>query len=73
MSMRRYLSCNCSTTTSFTYAEVNGKSSEEDAPPVSCQESASGINTTERSKRSSLCCNNKTQETRETTAPGDPR
>eukprot|EP00957_Ditylum_brightwellii_P028815 2176821-Ditylum_brightwellii.AAC.1 len=71
--MRWHSPHNCNTTTSSTNAEDNGKGSEEEAFPVSGQESASSINTTERSKRSSLRCNNKTQGMRETTAPGDPR
>eukprot|EP00957_Ditylum_brightwellii_P033522 2540290-Ditylum_brightwellii.AAC.1 len=61
------------TTTSSTNAEDNGRGSEEDAPLVTGQESASSTNTRERRTRSSLRCNNKTQETRETTALGDPR
>eukprot|EP00957_Ditylum_brightwellii_P208437 15357432-Ditylum_brightwellii.AAC.1 len=73
MAMLQRSSRNQNTTTSFTNAEDNGKGSEEDTPLVSGQESASSTNTTERRKRSSLCCNIKTQEMGETTAPGDPR
>eukprot|EP00957_Ditylum_brightwellii_P136637 10420076-Ditylum_brightwellii.AAC.1 len=58
---------------SSTNTENYGKGSEEGARPVLGQESASSISTTEGSKRSALHCNNKTQETRDTTAPGDPR
>eukprot|EP00957_Ditylum_brightwellii_P076809 5838788-Ditylum_brightwellii.AAC.1 len=73
MAMLWHSSCNRNTTTSSTNAEVNGKGSEEEVCPVSGQKSTYNISTTEGSKRSALCHNNKTQETRETTALGDPR
>eukprot|EP00957_Ditylum_brightwellii_P006117 462938-Ditylum_brightwellii.AAC.1 len=73
MSILQRSSHNHNTTTSSASAEDNGKSSEEEARPVSGQESASSTNATKGSKRSSLCCNNKIQETRETTDLGDPR
>eukprot|EP00957_Ditylum_brightwellii_P102299 7798546-Ditylum_brightwellii.AAC.1 len=73
MAMLWCSSRNCNTTTSSTNAEDNGKGSKEEACSVLGQEFASSISTTEGSKRSALHCNNETQETRETTDPGDPR
>uniref|UniRef100_A0A7S1ZLS8 Uncharacterized protein n=1 Tax=Ditylum brightwellii TaxID=49249 RepID=A0A7S1ZLS8_9STRA len=73
MAMHWHSSHNRNTTASSTNADDNGKGLEEDAPPVSGQESASSTNTTERSNKSSLRHTKKTQETRETTAPGDLR
>eukprot|EP00957_Ditylum_brightwellii_P015899 1197624-Ditylum_brightwellii.AAC.1 len=60
MAMLRRSSRNCNTTTSFTNVEDNRKGSEEGAHPVLCHESTSSISTTEGSKKSALCCNNKT-------------
>eukprot|EP00957_Ditylum_brightwellii_P082470 6269915-Ditylum_brightwellii.AAC.1 len=73
MAMLWHSSCNCSTTSSSTNAEDNGKGSEEEARPVLGQESTSNISTTEGSERSASYHNNKSQETRETAALGDPR
>eukprot|EP00957_Ditylum_brightwellii_P089166 6790492-Ditylum_brightwellii.AAC.1 len=73
MAMLWRSSRNRNTTTSSTNTEDNRKGLEEGACPVLGQESTSSISKTEGSQRSTLHCNNKTQETREIAAPGDPK